>query len=579
VLVASVLVAQGPVPERDPIVRAMVDELDRARVLKLLDLDKPYHVAYSLEDADIYTASASLGALIAANRNRARIPQVQVRVGSYEFDNTNHVHSTYSSGARYDPAQWPLDADYSTLRQCFWLATDRAYKNALEALARKRGSVKNAADPDLLPDFSKATPVRNLQPAKLGAFDERQWTSRIVKLSNLFLRYPELHASDVAAQAFHGIAYFANSEGTRGRTSENLYQILGRARLQSDDGMLLRDAVTFPALEANGIPADAEIERALAELGENVRALAKAPIGDAYSGPVLFEGSAAGQLLAQLLGDNLRVPRRPVSDPGRNVPFLASEFETRLGSRVMPEWIDVVDDATQTEWRGRRLLGHYPFDMEGVPPVPVLAVEKGVLKSFITTRTPTRNASESNGHARLGGNFGTRSAAISNLFVKASETKPAAQLKVDLIEMLKQRGKPYGMIVRKLDYPSSASVGELRQTIGEMAQSGSSRPVSPPILVFRVYPDGREELVRGMRFRGLSTRALRDILAASEETYVFDFINNAAPFAMMGAGGFLAPTTVVAPAILFEDIELDRVRDEFSKPPIVPPPPIETAGS
>jgi TldD protein len=209
----------------------------------------------------------------------------------------------------------------------------------------------------------------------------------------------------------------------------------------------------------------------------------------------------------------------------------------------------------------------------------VIAVEKGVLKSFLTTRQPVRAASASTGHARLQGNYGTRAAAISNLFVKPSQTKPAAELKAQLIGMIKQSDKPYGLLVRKLDYPSSASRRELQQLFAGMSQSGgSSHPVSPPILVYRIYPDGREELVRGLRFRNLSARALRDILAASEESYAFDFINNAAPFAMIGAGGFLAPSTVVSPALLFEEIELERSQDELSTPPVVPPPPIEVSG-
>jgi hypothetical protein len=95
------------------------------------------------------------------------------------------------------------------------------------------------------------------------------------------------------------------------------------------------------------------------------------------------------------------------------------------------------------------------------------------------------------------------------------------------------------------------------------------------VLAYKVYADGHEELVRGLRFRGFSTRLLRDIVAASDEPVAFDFVNNGLPFAIHGAGGYVAPTTVVAPAVLFEEVELERIQDERSKPPIVPPPPIE----
>ena len=107
------------------------------------------------------------------------------------------------------------------------------------------------------------------------------------------------------------------------------------------------------------------------------------------------------------------------------------------------------------------------------------------------------------------------------------------------------------------------------------AQSGgNTRPVTLPMLVYRIYPDGREELVRSVRFRSLSTRSFKDILAASDENYVFDFIDSNAPYALMGAGSFIATASVIAPAVLFDELEIEPIRDDIPKPPIVPPPPL-----
>ena len=574
-LVATGLIAQAPPAESDTILRAMKDELERSRALKVVDLDKPYYIEYSLEDSDFFTVSASLGALISANRNRARVPQVQVRVGDYQFDNTNHIYSSYYSGQRYDPDQWPLDNNYALFRECFWLATDRAYKAGLEALSRKRAALKNAAQPEPLADFSKAPAVKVMEPIAFGKFDEADWANRVVRLSQVFTAYPELHSSTVSSQVFRGVAYFVDSEGTVARYPDSMVQLYAAVSAQAADGMAVRDLASVPVLEASQAPADGELRRVFTQSAENVRSLLKAPIGEGYTGPVLFEGVSAAQLMAQLVGDNLRVPRRPISDPNRPAPILPSEFETKLGARVMPDWMDVVDDATQKEWRGRKLLGYTVLDMEGVQPKPVNAVEKGVLKSFITTRQPVKGSNGSTGNARLGGSFGTRTAVISNLFVKASQTKSPQELRAQLIESIKQRGKPYGIIVRKLDYPTAASPRELQAMLsGLMQGGGGGRPVSPPVLVYRVYPDGKEELVRGLRFRGLNSRSLRDIVAASDEQYVFDFINNGAPFAVSGAGGYVAPSTVVSPALLFDEVELEREQEGSSRPPLAPPPPM-----
>jgi predicted Zn-dependent protease len=296
-------------------------------------------------------------------------------------------------------------------------------------------------------------------------------------------------------------------------------------------------------------------------------------MGEGFSGPTLFEPQAAAQLLAQLLGDNLRSPRKPLAEPGRNINFIPSEFETKLGSRVLPDWMDVVDDSTQTTWQGKPLVGYYPFDLEGVAPKPVNVIEKGVLKSFLTTRQPLKSSNTSNGHARLLGGYGARSAAAGNLIVKTSQTDSVAALKTKLIAMCKDRGKPYGILIRKLDFPFSASRNDLQSLAQNSSQGGGSiRPVSPPVLIYRVYPDGREELVRGMRFRGVSTRSLRDIQAASSETALFDFVNNGAPLSFLGGGGMLAPTSVVSPGLLFEEMEFDVPQDQLPKLPIVPPP-------
>jgi TldD protein len=560
----------------DVILRAMRDEMDRSRQLRVVGGgdDAPYFFSYGLTDVESYHVSASMGALLNAGRGHGRIPVIEVRVGSYDFDNTGHIYSGIYTGSRFD-GEWPLDDSYQTLRESLWLSTDRAYKTALESMARKRAALNSANAPaEKLADFSRVEPVKNLAKIANRKFDENALKSRAVQASAIFNTYPEVLSSVVELQVLQGGTYLMTSEGTTIRYADDLTYLYAKAEGQAPDGMLLRDAANIQALDVDKMPVDAEIRKGMASVAENVRALVKAPAGSAFSGPTLFEPEAAAQLFAQLLGDNLAVPRKPLAEPGRAVNFVASEFETKLGSRVLPEWMDVTDDPTQTTWNGKPLAGHDTYDLEGVLSQTVPVIQKGVLKAFLTTRQPVKGASAgSNGHARITGGYGARSGAITNLFVKANQTTPLADLKKKLIEMCQQRGKPYGMLVRKLDYPFSAGGNEWRALAAGGAQSGgSARPVSPPVLVYRVYPDGREELVRGLRFRGVSTRALRDILAASQESTLFEYVNNAAPLAMIGAGGYLAPTSVVAPGVLFDEIEFDVPQEQLPKPPAVPPP-------
>ncbi len=559
----------------EPILRAMHDELARSNQLGVVGgSDAPYFISYSLTDSDNLQISSTLGATVSTERSQLRAPQVEVRVGSYDSDNTNHIYSGAYTGTRYDAA-WPLEDDYENMRQALWLSTDRVFKTALESISRKRATANNSAAPvDPLPDFSRVEPVVSLPPVSKHKVNDAEWVARANRLSSVFRDYPEALSSAVEMQFIDGITYEMNTEGTALRYQDGMVWVWGKAEGQAGDGMVVHDAASIQTLKPEQFPADAELRKAFVEVGENVRALASAPAGEAFSGPTLFEPRAAAQLLAQLLGDNLRVTRRPLTDPGRGVNIVPSEFETRIGSRILPDFLDVVDDPTKDTWEGKPLAGHYQFDLEGVPPQPVKVTDGGILKNVLTTRTPIKNFPTSNGHARLQGSFGDHAAAIGNLFVTATESMPLADLKAQLIQTITQRGKPYGMLVRKLDFPYAGTTGELQALAQANSQAGGgARPVSPPILIYRVYPDGREELVRGLRFQAISTRTLRDILAASSETAVFDYVNTTAPLALLGSGGYLAATSVISPALLFDEIEFDVPREQLPKPPTVPPPP------
>jgi hypothetical protein len=143
-------------------------------------------------------------------------------------------------------------------------------------------------------------------------------------------------------------------------------------------------------------------------------------------------------------------------------------------------------------------------------------------------------------------------------------------MKKKLIELIQSRNKPYGVIVRKMDFPSTASRGEVVRIL--QSAQGSTHPISTPLLVYKVFPDGREELVRGMRFRGFNARSFKDILAVGDDATVFDFMDDTAPFAMVGEASYTTEACVVGPSIIIDDLELHPVEDELPKLPVVPAP-------
>jgi len=166
VFCASTILAEAPPAAQDPILRAMTDELERARGLAV-GL-RPYYIEYQLEDVQTYTASATLGGLLTSMSRQYRVPLLDLRVGDYTFDSSNSVFANAYSGARFDAQSWPIDDRYDVLRRYLWLATDRSYKTALEAMSRKRSALKNMSeDPaEKLPDFWKAPTPSPVAPTE-----------------------------------------------------------------------------------------------------------------------------------------------------------------------------------------------------------------------------------------------------------------------------------------------------------------------------------------------------------------------------------------------------------------------------
>lgn len=563
-LAILVLSASLAAPPPDSVFEAMKAELQRSQTLQLGELERPYFISYAVDDIHVWSASAMLGGLISSNDRGLRIPEVRVRVGDYSFDNTNFAGPGLNprSGIR----NFPLEEDAGAVRQYLWLASDSAYKSSLQAFARKRASLRSLTVRDQLPDFAKVEPFHLLRDPAPAVFNLNEWSERARRISAVFQAYPGLRTSLVELSAMNSLHRFVSSEGAAVQLPETLGAVQIRASAQAPDGMILRDIDAFYTQDIRRMFPEEELSRAARSLAESVTKLASAPMGDNYSGPILFEGVSASQLLAQVLGRNLHIARKPVSTGNPSNQIVPTELEGRRGVRIMPEFFDVTDDPSLP------LLGHEEVDDEGVPDRKVALVEHGVLKDFLRTRDPVRGYTDSNGHARLSSGPGGEMPEPTNLIVKASEQSSIADLRKKMLDLCQQRGLPYGIVIRKMDFPSSASFDEARRLIAGSASGGSMRPISIPTYVYRLYADGHEELIRGVRLRGLNARSLKDILSAGNDSNTLNYLENEIPFALLGAGDNTAEMSVVAPSLLVDDLELTRMDDDFPKLPVVPSP-------
>ena len=573
-LMLSVASAQTAGPPSDPVLAVMQAELERSRSIKLEQFPSPYFIEYRVEDAKGFGVSASLGALLSEDSPDFRLLHARTRVGGHDFDDTNCVLTGMPGEAASFSQRLAGNASPEVLRRNLWLATDYAYKSSLASFARKQAALRNLAAKNDLPDFWKASPLRMVLPVADKPVDEDRWRSAVKQLSRVFEQFPSVQQSKVSFNWDQSVTRYANTEGTEYRVSDDMALVRVIAYSQAPDGMPLRMSYVAQAHTSEDLPPQEEIAQKTQEAAEVLTALVSSPVGEAYTGPVLFEPEAAAQILAELLRGNLTATRKPVSEPGRPASVREGELEGRMGARVLPEWMTVVDDPTQTQWRGRPLFGSFPLDMEGVPSKPLVMIDKGELQNLYLTRQPVAGPGASNGHARIPGRFGANLALPGNLFIRADQTSPLADLKKKLVEMATARNRPYALLVKKMDFPSIARMSDLRQLMASSRTSGDARPVSQPLLVYRVYADGREELVRGLEFRRLDTRSLRDITAASEETVQFDYMDNGSLMALTGVGSYVAGVSVVAPGILFDDLELEPIEGDWQKPPLVLPPPM-----
>ena len=554
----------------DAQLHAMTDEIARSKTLQLNSLDKPYFVSYSVSEADQFVVSGSLGGIVGSIRNRARHPSVQVRVGSYALDNTN---STFSPTPRL--GLLPIDDDYDAIRTSFWLSTDGLYKAAADQITRKRNALRERADTESVADFAPATPAQLILPPSKLTLDQNEWENKIRRLSGAFAKYPDVASSSVRLMALATTYRLANSEGTLIRMPQDIADLQIRASGLAPDGSPVWNHRFLTTFRPSDLPSDEQLAREVEAIASETNALERAPLAAEYSGPVLFEQEAAAQMIAEVMADAARLRRKPVAQPDSNEGgFLESVWASRLGTKVTPDWMTMIDDPSQKQFQGARLAGYYPADDEGVIPKAVTLVEKGVLKAFLLSREPVKSFDSSNGHGRLPGRYGSEAATIGNLFVQVDQTTPESQMKARLIEKVKAAGLKYGILLRRLDFPSTANVEELQGMARQLQKSGYARTLSAPLLAYRVYPDGREELVRGLRFKEFSAKDLRDVALASDRPYVLNYLNNGSSFDFADVLSDATTSSVICPSLLFDSVDLDRSQDDLTKPPLVPPPPL-----
>jgi len=572
-------------PGGEMITRAMRDELARSmEKLRLPQLDKPYFIAYRIHEARGLEASATCGSLLSSSDDDSRIRAltVEVRVGDYAFDNSNFLSPPSFSLGTIHPQfgfnELPIDDNYLEIRRQVWLATDGSYKQAVEQLAAKKAALQNKTRAEDLPDFSKENPtqIMDIEPAVQMKRSDAEM--RVRKLSKLLGAKPGLNSSMVSLSVSNGRSLYLNSEGTFYEKSHPLVTLTAASSTQAADGMKLGDSVTFYSDSRDRLPPDDRVAALIEEMGGRLKSLRDAPVLARYNGPVLFEGRAAAEIFAEEFAGGLAGQRKPVSGMGemeaifeRFPQFAGSSFVGKIGARVLPDFLSVVDNPTLSVYGQEPLFGGYKVDDDGVLAHETRLVEGGILKTLLTARTPVEGVTHSTGNGRRGGPI------PSNLIVEAREGLSETELKSRLVEMMKRSNLDYGIVVRKIGGGTGAGMEEqaLAMFSGMTGQPGAGKAV---LLAYKVYPDGREEMIRGAHLSGLTAESFKGIVAASKSAIVFSsphtpqFNFSSSFFLSFGAAQSLPMVSYIVPSLLFEDLSLTKPAQETPKPPCSDPP-------
>ncbi len=545
---SSSLGAQQTPP--DPVLTAMQQELNRS----LQNLKKaptpPYFLSYQLTDNRSTQVSASFGALTGSSDQTTRLLDLDLRVGDYSLDNTHVLRDagrTADFSDRFERQKVPLENDTDALRVALWHETERKYRSAVQRLQQVKANVQVKVEAeDRSGDFSREAAEAHYEPPSPFSIDKADWEKKVRSYTAPFASHKEIIENSAQVIGEVETRRYVNSDGSRIQISAPFYRIILSATAKADDGMELPLQQTYMSFRAEGLPDDVTVMKDVNSMVQTLLALVKAPLAEPYTGPAILSGRSSAVFFHEIFGHRIEGQRQKNEDE-------AQTFKKKVNQAVLPDFLSVFSDPTLKVFAGTELVGYYPYDDEGVKAHRVTVVDKGVLKNFLMSRAPIEGFDRSNGHGRRQQGFQV-AARQSNLVVESSRQVSRSELKKLLIEQIKAANKPYGLFFDDIE-------GGFTFTQRVLPNAFNVRPT----VVYRIYPDGKEELVRGVDLIGTPLIAFSKIVAVDDQIAVFN--------GMCGAESGWVPVSASSPGLLISQIEVQRKEKSQERAPLLPPPP------
>jgi predicted Zn-dependent protease len=505
----------------------------------------PYYLSYEITETHSIGVTGEFGRLQDSGEYRHRQLDVDLRVGDYTLDNTREVRGDMNY-PQYSTTVIPIDNDPDAIRAMIWHQTDASYKRALDQLTKVKTNVEvKVAQEDKSADFSRETPEHYSEPIVDVQVNRAAWEDKIRKYTAPFARYTNIYEATASFTATAETRWYVNSEGAVIQTSQPLFRLFIDANTKASDGMELPLYESYFGFTEKDLPDDATVLKAVDKMIHNMEALRVAPVVDTYTGPAILSGRASGVFFHEIFGHRVEGQRQKNADD-------AQTFKQKIGQPVLAKEFSVYFDPTTRRLANTDLAGSYLYDNQGVKARRVAVVEGGVLKTFLMSRKPVEGIPQSNGHGRK--QVGLAPVARqSNLIVEVAPSAVKPDLKAVLIGEIKKQGLPYGLLFDDIQGGFTFTQRTIPNAFNVL-----------PLMVYRIYPDGREELVRGADLIGTPLTTFSKIVAADKNVAVFNGVCGAE------SGG--VPVSAASPAIFVTQIEVQKKAKSQERIPILPAP-------